>query len=83
MYRDAQKYSDPLRSKSENNLTSLCCTKCNEINVRYSDVQRMFAIKNGINNIDILYTGSCKIFRIHYWLCLEMSGSVLSGVLDV
>ena len=43
--------------------------KCNEINVCHSDIQKMFPMKNGLNNIDVLCTGSHKSFPIHYSLC--------------
>ena len=41
-------------------LMCLCCTKCNEINISYSDVQKYICYKNGVNNFDFSYTGSNK-----------------------
>ena len=71
---------DALQFVSENilkcNLSSLCCTICNEISVRYSDVMSMLIMKNDINADNISCTDSRKSFRIHYWLCQEMVESV-------
>ena len=40
----------------------------------------MFPMKNGLNNINILYTGSHKVSPIYYELCLESAGNVFSIV---
>ena len=54
MYRLTQKFSDTLRSMGvkilKRNLTHLCCTKSNEINICHSDAQKnIFPIENGVD----------------------------------
>ena len=37
----------------------------NEINIRHLDRQKMFSLKNGLNIVYFLHTGSYKSFPIH------------------
>ena len=81
MYIVTQKYSDTLRSVSRNYL------KCNLtsplIEMKLTDLfgclKSMFTIKDDTNYIKI----SCTGFWIHYGLCLEVTGIVISSVLYV
>ena len=61
------------------NLTSLCYTKDNEINVLYPVLkkQKMFTI----NNKNFMIRDTQNI-RIQYEPCLEMDGNIFSVVLD-
>ena len=50
-------------------VTHLYCTKYNEINVYAIQIcKSMFSLKNSINTINILHTGSHKSFPLHYGL---------------
>ena len=51
-------------------------SKCNEIHICYSDIQKHVSYKNDINSTNILCTGLHKSFPIHYCLRGEFFQSV-------
>ena len=54
-----------------------------EISLHYSDVQKMFTVIDGINNISDSCTKSHKRFEIQCELLQKMAFSVFAVILDV
>ena len=62
IYRTVFRYITARRPELlKDNLTSLCCPKHNEINIRYSDEHNYFVIKNSISIISIFCTITQKL----------------------
>ena len=55
-----QNFPDTLRSTGRKFLKRILtyCTRCNEINIRHSDIKIHVSSENLLNTINILYTGS-------------------------
>ena len=81
----AQRLSGELRSMGGNILkcilACLHCTKCSEIDIHHSDLQKHILHDISTNNINFSCTH--KGFWIYCGLCLEMTRSVFAIALQV